>query len=99
MSWGAPVEIERRRRINIAVWAYAYEFKNDSLVSDQLFDETSKAIDLSMSTKNRKMDNWFKKNFSPHTGMWIHYYPNRARLEEIYELLKSKDEDYEELSI
>jgi hypothetical protein len=34
MEWGSEIEIERKRRINVSLWAYAYERESDSLVSD-----------------------------------------------------------------
>ena len=66
------VEIERANRIRLAVYAYAYEYESTSLISDGEFDELSKKIDLTIYTGNSKMDKWFKKNFEPDTGMWIH---------------------------
>ncbi len=83
MPWGSPVEIERRRRIQVAVWAYAYEMLSESLVSDDTFDAESKLIDLSVSTGNTKMDLWFKANFTPDTGMWVRRHPGAARLKQI----------------
>lgn len=55
-KWGTKVEIERRRRIVISVWAYAYEFENDSLVSDKEFDDECMKVDESISTGNKKFD-------------------------------------------
>lgn len=83
-----PIEKERQRRIQVALWAYAYEFHDDPLVSDAKFDETCKLIDLSVSTGNPAMDLWFKDNFKNFTGQWIHNHPNLKRLEEIYQNLK-----------
>ena len=57
------IEAEIRRRIRLSVAAYAYEYKNDSIMSDALFDEMSNAVDTSVITGNRKMDNFFKKHF------------------------------------
>ncbi|QGH74630.1 hypothetical protein KNU84_gp074 [Bacteriophage DSS3_VP1] len=90
--WGSPVEIERRNRIRLSVAAYAYEYKDDSIMSDAEFDALSYKIDVSVSTKNRKMDNFFKKNFEPCTGMWIRKHPDKRGLENIYHRYFKKDE-------
>lgn len=84
-SWGSPVEVEIRNRIRLSVAAYAYEYKDDSIMSDAEFDALSYKIDVSVSTKNRKMDNFFKKHFEPCTGMWIRKHPNKQGLENIYQ--------------
>lgn len=52
------VELERKRRINLAVWAYAYEF----------------------------MDKFFREQFTPYSGSWIHAHPQLERIKELYEL-------------
>ena len=76
---------EIRNRIRLSVAAYAYEYKDDPIMSDTEFDELSKKIDVSEKTGNRKLDNFFKKHFAPDTGMWIHKHPERSKLEFIYE--------------
>lgn len=80
-AWGSPIELERKRRIQVALWAWAYEEHDTSLVSDALFDETCYAIDPKVSTKNRKLDNFFKKHFEPHTGQWVHLHPEKHKLD------------------
>lgn len=82
-AWGTPVEVERRRRILLAVAAYAYEILNVSLMSDADFDEESLRVDLSIDTGNKRMDLWFRRNFQPHTGMWIRKHPDMAGLHRI----------------
>lgn len=83
MSWGTPVEIERRRRIRVAVWAYAYELLSEALVDDATFDEECKLVDLKVATGHQQMDLWFKRNFSPDTGMWVRRHPGIQRLHQI----------------
>lgn len=83
-----PVERERRRRILLAVWAYSYEFCNDSLVDDYTFDAESKLVDLSVATGNKKLDNWFRKHFAPNTGMWVQNHPDKEGLRRIYNTIK-----------
>lgn len=80
-EWGTPLERERRRRIQVAVWAWAYEVHDVSLVSDHVFDATCRQIDPKISTKNRKLDNFFKKHFGPDTGQWVHKHPETAKLD------------------
>lgn len=81
--WGSPVEIERKRRINVAVWAYAYEFLNTSLVSDEDFDQECQLVNVSMATGNIRHDAFFRRHFKPDTGLWVHQHPNKARLREL----------------
>jgi hypothetical protein len=80
-EWGTPLEQERRRRIQVAIWAWAYEVHDVSLVSDHVFDMTCRLIDPTISTKNRKLDNFFKKHFGPDTGQWVHKHPERQKLD------------------
>jgi len=81
VTWGTPVEVERRRRIRVAVWAYAYEVFDVSLVSDHRFDEECKLIDPKVSTGNARLDSFFRKTFAAHTGQWVHKHPEVGRLE------------------
>jgi hypothetical protein len=74
------VEVERRRRIRVACWAYAYEVLDVSLVSDHRFDEECKLIDPKVSTGNPRLDSFFRKTFSAHTGQWVHKHPDITRL-------------------
>ena len=67
---------ERRRRIRVAVWAYSYENLAASIVSDAKFDKTCLQINLAVDTADAEMDTWFRKNFHPDTGQWIHSYPH-----------------------
>ena len=87
-SWGSVVEIETRRRILLSVYAAAYEIHNDSLISDEKFDKMSLEVDLTIKTKNKKMDKWFKENFDSSTGMWVRKHPEIKKLEIIYNSLK-----------
>lgn len=82
--WGSPEETERRRRILLSVWAYAYEYEDVSLVADHVFDEDARKVDLSISTGNRKLDNFFKREFAPDTGMWIAKHPELHKVRRAY---------------
>lgn len=83
MAWGTPAEIERRRRIRLAVWAYAYEKLNESLVDDHTFDAEAKLIDLTVATGHQQLDLWFRSNFTPDTGLWVNRHPGARRLHQI----------------
>jgi hypothetical protein len=65
----------------VAAWAFAYEFLNRSDVSDAVFDSECYKVDLSIDTGNPKMDKWFRENFEPHTGQWIHRHPELKKLQ------------------
>lgn len=79
-----PLEIETRRRILLAIWAYAYEFHNHSIVSDSVFDLESYQVNLQMQTNRPDLDFWFVCNFHPCTGMWIHKHPELSRIATLY---------------
>jgi len=83
-KWGTAVEVERRNRIRLSVWAYAYELMDDPLVSDELFDSVAAQIDPSVSTGNKKLDAFFKAEFSPFTGMWVRKHPDQRGLFRTY---------------
>lgn len=79
-----PVEIERRRRIKLSIWAYAYEFHDHSIVPDAMFDVESYCVDLSIDTDRPDLDFWFRANFNPCTGQWIHNHPDLVRIGQLY---------------
>ena len=76
---------ETRNRIKLSVAAYAYEFKDNPIMSDADFDELASKIDTSVSTTNPRLDYFFSKNFQPDTGMWIHKHPELGKIEYLYE--------------
>jgi len=80
----AEAVFQRRLRIKLAVAAYAYEYKDDSIMSDGQFDEMCKQVDLSVTTGYRKLDNYFKKYFNPDTGMWVRAHPDKRGEKTIY---------------
>ena len=79
---------ETRRRIRVAVAAWAYEVHNDPLMSDAEFDALAREIDVDRSTANSHLDQWFALNFNPDTGMWVHDHPEPEGLERIYRMLR-----------
>lgn len=87
----APVnspEYQRWIRIKVSLWAYAYEMKAVPMVSDADFDRGCLLIDPSVTTRNAKLDAFFRDRFSPDTGMWIHEHPGLRRLGLLYDRLQ-----------
>lgn len=82
-QWGNPVEIERRRRIRLTLWAYAYEIANAPFVSDERFDTEARQSDLSIETGY--LDDWWRTCFSPSTGMWIYMHPELEKVRKMYD--------------
>lgn len=76
----SSVEIETNRRIKLSMWAYTYEFENRSIVSDAVFDVECMMVDLSINTNRPDLDVWFRENFNPSTGMWIHKHPELEKI-------------------
>lgn len=80
------VAFQRWLRIQVAAWAYAYEFENTSLVPDDVYDFAARMIDPKIKTGHKIMDKFFATQFEPDTGMWIHQHPERDRLPRIVKL-------------
>lgn len=83
-------EIERHNRIKISLAAYAYEYENNSIMSDAEYDILSKQIDVSISTGNQSLDQWWSENFTAYSGQWIHQHPNLERIKELYRAYSHK---------
>lgn len=83
------VENERRNRIRLSLFAYAYEYENDSLISDIEYDMISYMIRKDMTTGNELMDKFFRDEFEPHTGQWIHKHPELSKLKAMYFVMKN----------
>lgn len=79
------VELERRRRIRLSIFAYAYEIENQSLISDAEYDRLSSLIKKDIKTGNAKLDKFFAKDFEPDTGMWIRVHPEFDKVKACYE--------------
>jgi len=74
----------------VCVYAYAYEFDHKPLVDDATFDHLCSQIDLSIDTTNPEMDIWFRENFNPSTGQWIHNHPHINKIKEITKRMRAK---------
>lgn len=78
---------ERKRRIQVSLWAYAYEFENVSMVDDATFDREARLINPSIETGHERLDEFFREHFDPSTGMWVHNHPQLAKLRQLYQRL------------
>ncbi len=77
-AWGTPVERERRTRIKLCVAAYCYEYLDQPVLTDAQFDALANLSDPSIITGRH--DDWWRNNFQPFTGSWIHSHPELAQL-------------------
>ena len=68
----------------------SYEYHNDSLVSDGDFDALCGKIDTTIDTGNELLDEFFRKEYTPDTGMWIHHHPEKSKLAALYAAIKNK---------
>lgn len=84
------VENEMRNRIRVCMFAYAYEFNAVSLVSDADFDKLCLKIRTYLNTNRPDLDDWFRKNFNPWTGQWIHNYPELDKIKALVERYSNK---------
>ena len=84
-KWGSKAEREIKRRILVSIAALAYEEYSDSIISDEEFDMQCLKVDLDIPTGNEELDNWFRDNFDPSTGMWVHNHPHKEGLHYIYQ--------------
>lgn len=84
------LETEKRKRINVALWAYAYEIMDDPMVTDEMFDRVCGEIRPEIETGHGTLDAFFREEFNPSTGMWIHKHPEWQGLASIYTRLTGK---------
>lgn len=84
-EWGSPIEKERRLRIKLSVAAFAYEYRNSEIISDSEFDKLCLKVNTNLDTANKLLDKYFKEQFDPSTGQWIHKHPELNKIEDIYE--------------
>jgi len=83
MGWGSPLEKERRNRVLISMYAYAYEFLSSSLVSDHEFDKLSYSVQKDIPTGREEEDKFFREEFEPATGMWIRKHPRKNLIRDL----------------
>ena len=80
----------RGEYIRLSLFAYAYEYEDDSLTSDAEYDILSYKINKNVETGNKLLDRFFKREFEPHTGQWIHKHPELSKLKAMYYVMKNK---------
>lgn len=71
-------------RTRLAIFAFAYEFRSNSLIGDKEYDELSLLVDPAIETDNPELDKFFREHYHPATGQWIHSHPQLAGIERIY---------------
>lgn len=91
-QWGSIEEIETKKRIMVLMHAYHYEILGESVISDHDYDRLAYSIDLSISTSRPDLDAWFRANYVPDTGLWIHKYPDLKGIRMLIERLASHRE-------
>lgn len=84
------VDAETKKRIKLAIYAYAYEFEDDTLIEDSDFDKMAFSIDLSVKTRRPDLDKFFETEFQPDTGQWIHFHPELGKIKWLYDRYYSK---------
>ena len=82
------VELERRNRIRLSIAAYLYETGDEfQLMTDAEYDRISYQINTSVGTGHPVLDKFFREEFQPDTGQWIHKHPELDKLiQRIYNL-------------
>ena len=83
-------EEETNLRIRILMSAWQYENGYEPNLNDSEFDAMCARVDVKKKTSRPDLDIWFKENFNPDTGMWIHSFPEKDRLKKIHEMSELK---------
>ncbi len=81
--------VETRLRIKVLLGAYTYELCDWDYMHDSQFDKLCLLVNLDRPTHRPDLDKWFKENFSPHTGQWIHNFPELGKLDVLCKRLQS----------
>lgn len=81
---------ETRKRVRLTVAAWAYEKHNDPIMSDAEYDQLALSIDLRKTTSRPDLDDWWRENFNPSTGMWVFRHPEVDIVEKAYRLLRPR---------
>jgi hypothetical protein len=74
---------EIRNRIKVAAAAYAYEIENDPIMTDAEFDALCLKIKPDVVTGSKLLDTFFKTEFDPNTGSWIHKHPDLKKMSKL----------------
>lgn len=76
----------------LSIAAYVYEYFDETIMSDAEFDKLALEVDLSIDTNRPDLDAWFRKEFAPDTGQWIHHHPDKARIKEMAKRMLGREE-------
>lgn len=90
LSWNPEI----KNRIRVCVAAYAYEIENDPILSDTEFDELCLKIKPDLHTNDEDLDKFFREEFDPNTGAWIHKHPNMAGIRRIVDFIRGQEKDH-----
>ena len=72
------VDEVKRRRIQVALWAYAYDALSTSIVPDSVYDETARQVmkEKHIKTGHQILDDFFsQEEFSCISGSWVYAHP------------------------
>lgn len=84
-SWGAPIEVEVRNRIQLSVATYAYELRDSPIMVDLDWDRLAQGINPRLGTCHPLVDEFFAGQFSPMTGVWIHEHPELDKIKRLFD--------------
>jgi hypothetical protein len=72
------VDKVKQKRIQVAIWAYAYDALSTSLVSDSVYDETARQVNKEkhIKTGHKVLDDFFnREEFNCISGAWVYDHP------------------------
>lgn len=93
-GWGTRIERERRTRVRLCVAAYAYEVMDQPMITDAEYDRLAYSSDPTIQTGH--LDDWWRVNFTPHTGQWILSHPELIQLRDLYKRVVTQRETRDE---
>lgn len=74
----------KRRRIRIALFAFAYELIGEALIKDEEYDRLAREVDYTSPTDNPTLDKFYLNEYTPDSGMWVRKHPELDKLECLY---------------
>lgn len=78
-----PMRFQKAVRAFIALAAYQYEIYGKSIFTDQEYDEIARLVDVKIDTDRPELDEFFRRNYTPISGMWVHNHPELEKLKRI----------------
>lgn len=83
------IDAQRMHRIRAALAAYAYEIEADPIMTDGDYDALCALIDPTIKTGNAMLDQFFAREFTPDSGLWIYKHPEPDKLRAMFIAAKS----------